>query len=69
VAPAETPEDIIKRLHAEVTKALQDKELQHAFRAAGVEAGTMTPAELGEFIKTEHEKWGKLVRATGATVN
>jgi hypothetical protein len=29
----------------------------------------MTPAELGEFIKTEHEKWGKLVRATGATVN
>jgi tripartite-type tricarboxylate transporter receptor subunit TctC len=69
VAPAGTPADIITRLHAEVTKALQDTELQHSFRAAGVEAGTMTPAELGEFIKTEHEKWGKLVRATGATVN
>jgi tripartite-type tricarboxylate transporter receptor subunit TctC len=69
VAPAGTPADIVKRLHAEITKALQDPELQQSFRAAGVEAGAMSPEELGEFIKTEHEKWGRLVHATGATVN
>jgi tripartite-type tricarboxylate transporter receptor subunit TctC len=68
-APSATPADIIARLHAETAKALQDTELQQMFRSAGVDATGMAPAEFAGFIRSEHEKWGRVVRATGATVN
>jgi len=68
-APAGTPGEIVQRLYAETAKALQDAELQQSFRAAGVEASPMSPQELAGFMRGEYEKWGKVVRATGATVN
>jgi tripartite-type tricarboxylate transporter receptor subunit TctC len=68
-APAGTPADIVNRLHAETAKALQDPELQQSFRSAGVSATIMNPQEFGAFLRAEHEKWGKVVRDTGATVN
>jgi tripartite-type tricarboxylate transporter receptor subunit TctC len=67
--PAGMPADIVQRLSAEIGKALQDQDLQSNFRAAGVEATAMGPAELNAFIRTEYEKWGRVVRETGATVN
>ena len=68
-APAGTAADIVQRLYAEAAKALQDAELQQSFRSAGVEASPMNPQELARFMRAEYEKWGKVVRATGATVN
>ena len=68
-APAGTPSDIVQRLYSETAKALQDPELQLSFRLAGVEAQVLAPQELTAFIRAEHDKWGKVVRATGATVN
>ena len=68
-APSGTPAEIVQRLYTETAKALQDAELQQNFRAAGVEASPMSPQELAGFLRAEYEKWGKVVRATGATVN
>jgi tripartite-type tricarboxylate transporter receptor subunit TctC len=74
-APAGTPPEILQRLHAETVKALQDPELQHSFRAAGVEPGAgigarvMSPEALNNFIAAEYEKWGRVIRDTGASVN
>ena len=68
-APPGTPAEIVQRLYTETAKALQDAELQQNFRAAGVEASPMSPQELAGFMRAEYEKWGKVVRATGATVN
>jgi tripartite-type tricarboxylate transporter receptor subunit TctC len=68
-APAGTPLDILQRLHAETTKALQDPELQQNFRRAGVEATVMPQQEIDAFVRNEYEKWGKVVKATGAKVN
>jgi len=68
-APAGTPPEIVQRLYAETAKVLQDPDVQHGFRAAGVEASVLGPEPLGAFIRSEHEKWGKVVRETGATVN
>jgi tripartite-type tricarboxylate transporter receptor subunit TctC len=68
-APPGTPAEIVQRLYAETAKALQDAELQQSFRAAGVEASPMSPQELAGFMRAEYEKWGKVVRDTGATVN
>ena len=69
VAPAGTPQALIERLRNEVNKALSDAELQRQFQAAGVEAATLEPQALEAFVRTEYEKWGRVVRATGATVN
>jgi tripartite-type tricarboxylate transporter receptor subunit TctC len=69
LAPLGTPPDIIQRIYTETVKILQDPELQPSFRAAGVEASVIPPAEFGGFMRSEYEKWGKVVRATGATVN
>jgi tripartite-type tricarboxylate transporter receptor subunit TctC len=68
-APAGTPQPIIQRLYTETAKALQDPELRRSFRAAGVEATVLAPQELAAFMRAEYEKWGKVVRETGATVN
>jgi tripartite-type tricarboxylate transporter receptor subunit TctC len=68
-APAATPPDIVRRLHTEVAKALQDADLQKTFRGAGVEAAAMTPQELERFLLGEHDKWGRVVKDTGARVN
>jgi tripartite-type tricarboxylate transporter receptor subunit TctC len=68
-APAGTPAEIVQRLYAETVKVLQDPEVQQGLRAAGVEPSALDPQALGAFIRAEHEKWGKVVRETGATVN
>jgi len=68
-APAGTPQDIIKRLADEVSKALQDPELQKHFHGAGVEASVMTGEPLARFVQSEYEKWGRVVKQTGAKVN
>ena len=68
-APAGTPQDIVQRLYVETAKALQDPELLQTLRTVGVEAHVLPPQELTEFIRAEHDKWGKVVRDTGATVN
>jgi len=67
--PAGMPADLVQRLNAEIAKALRDPEVQANFRAAGVEATSMGPQELNAFIRAEYEKWGRVVRETGATVN
>ena len=67
--PAGMPTDLVQRLHAEIAKALQDGEVQKNFHAAGVDATVMDPRELERFMRAEFDKWGKVVKDTGATVN
>jgi len=67
--PPAMPADIVQRLHAEIAKALREPEVQANFRAAGVEATSMGPQELSTFMRAEYDKWGRVVRDTGATVN
>jgi tripartite-type tricarboxylate transporter receptor subunit TctC len=67
--PPNMPADIVQRLATEIERALQDTELQATFRTAGIEAHFMPPQELAPFIASEYEKWGRVVKMTGATVN
>jgi len=67
--PAGMPPDIVQRLNTEIAKALKDPEVQKNFHGGGVEATSMGPQELERFMRDEYEKWGKVVRDTGATVN
>jgi tripartite-type tricarboxylate transporter receptor subunit TctC len=69
LAPASMPVEIVQRLHAGTGKALQDVELLRGLRAAGIAPSLLGPRELGAFMRAEYEKWGRVVRETGATIN
>lgn len=68
-APAATPKDIVARLNAEINKALQSQEVKDRLTPLGAAPLTMSPEQFTALVKAEREKWGKLVRDSGATAN
>jgi tripartite-type tricarboxylate transporter receptor subunit TctC len=63
VAPAGTPPAIINKLHAEVKKVLEMKDVRERLDALGGEVVASSPAETGTFLKGQIEKWAKVVKA------
>jgi tripartite-type tricarboxylate transporter receptor subunit TctC len=68
-APAGLPREILARLHGEIVRLLAAPEARAAIAATGLEVSLSTPEEFAAFVRAEHDKWGKVVRETGATVN
>ncbi|MBV8824646.1 MAG: tripartite tricarboxylate transporter substrate binding protein [Hyphomicrobiales bacterium] len=68
-APKDTPADIIARLNKEIGAALVDPGMIAKFANLGAEPMPMTPAEFGQFIAAEIDKWGKVVRFAGVTLD
>ena len=66
VAPARTPKAVISRLNAAVNDALPGLRERYASLGADVSGGTAP--EFGAFLKEEHEKWGRVVKLSGARV-
>jgi tripartite-type tricarboxylate transporter receptor subunit TctC len=69
LAPAGTPREIVAKLNADVTRALSTPEARKAITGAGVEVSLTTPEEFTALMRTDLERWGKVVRETGAAVN
>jgi tripartite-type tricarboxylate transporter receptor subunit TctC len=69
LAPAGTPAEVVQKLYTEVARTLREPEVQKAFAATGVEVSVMGPQELPAFMQAEIEKWGKVARESGATIN
>jgi tripartite-type tricarboxylate transporter receptor subunit TctC len=65
VAPAGTPADIVKRLNAEIVKALAQPALLATLDAEGSIAMNGTPDQAATFIKSEQAKWESLIREAG----
>jgi tripartite-type tricarboxylate transporter receptor subunit TctC len=66
LAPAGTPHAIVAKLNAVLLEALQAPEVRSKLEEAGAEPVGSSPAAFSAYIKAELEKWGKVVRATGA---
>ncbi|HTD91388.1 MAG TPA: tripartite tricarboxylate transporter substrate binding protein [Burkholderiales bacterium] len=66
VAPAKTSPDIIARLYKESASILQDRASREKMDANDFEATMLGPEQFGAFIRREIEKWGRVVKATGA---
>jgi tripartite-type tricarboxylate transporter receptor subunit TctC len=65
VAPARVPRDIVRRLNAEVNRAMQQPDVNAKLVAAGLVLANESPEYFEKFLKTEYEKYGKLVRDIG----
>lgn len=68
-APAKTPREIIDRLSGETTKALAQPKLREVYEASAAEPGSMTPAQLREYLASEAKSWGEVVRAVGLKID
>lgn len=68
-APAKTPPEITRKLHAETVKVLNQPEFRAKLESNGFVVVGGSPEEFRAFIKAENEKWGKAVKASGATVD
>lgn len=62
VAPAATPKPIVAKLHAEVQKALQTKEVRERMTAVGGEVIPGSADMFGALIRSERQRYEKLVR-------
>jgi len=69
MAPAGTPAPAIARLNAVIRDALAEPGVQQRLAAAGADAVVSTPAELAGIMRSETEKWGRVVREARVTVN
>jgi tripartite-type tricarboxylate transporter receptor subunit TctC len=63
VAAAGTPKDIVGRLNSEISRILGTPEMKENLAKQGAEVYTMTPEQLGNWLKTEIDKWAKVVKA------
>ncbi len=63
VAPAGTPKEAVARLNAEITRILNTPEMKENLARQGAEVYTMTSEQLGNWLKSEIEKWAKVVKA------
>jgi tripartite-type tricarboxylate transporter receptor subunit TctC len=68
LAPAGTPQTVIKRLNAAVNRAYADPKIRAAYAKEGIEPAGGTPADVAQSIKEGQEKWGKLVRDLGISL-
>jgi tripartite-type tricarboxylate transporter receptor subunit TctC len=65
-APAGTPRPIVNQLNSEIVKVLNQPDVKERFTSQGVELVGNKPEEFGAFLKKEHAKWSKVVKASGA---
>ena len=65
-APAKTPPEIVARLYKESAAVLQDRATLDKMDANDFVLTVMNPEQFGAYIRSEIEKWGKVVKATGA---
>jgi len=64
--PAKTPAEIIDKLNREINASLADPKMKARIAELGATVLTGSPADFGRMIAEETEKWGKVVKASGA---
>jgi len=64
-APKNTPVEIVDKLNKEINAGLADPNIKERLADLGGTPLVGSPADFGEFIAAETEKWGKVIRAAG----
>jgi tripartite-type tricarboxylate transporter receptor subunit TctC len=63
--PAGTPRPVIEQLHRALVRAYRSPEIEAQLRATGSYAAADTPEEFAAFVRTENEKWSRVIRDAG----
>jgi len=69
VGPAGIARPVVGRLNEALIVALRSQEIRQRVSAAGFELWTSTPEEFARVIRTDRDRWGPIVKASGAKVD
>ncbi len=69
LAPAATPKEIVARINREIGKAVANPDTAERLAAEGANPSAGSPEQFGSFIRSEILRWGKVIKATGTTID
>jgi tripartite-type tricarboxylate transporter receptor subunit TctC len=69
LAPAGTPREVVQKINTEIAKVLSTAEAKKLMASAGVDVAIAPSDDFGALLRSELDRWGKVVKETGATVN
>jgi len=67
MAPRGTPPEVVRKINADVNKALADPEIAALTRSLGFDSTPESPEQFADEIRADARKYGEIVRRTGAT--
>jgi tripartite-type tricarboxylate transporter receptor subunit TctC len=68
-APAGVPQPVAQRLNAEFVKVMQQPDLKQRLASLGADPLTSTPEEFSSYLRSEIDKWAKVVKTSGMKVD
>ena len=69
LAPAGTPREVVVKLNSEINNVLRSPDFVKLFAGLGADAAPNTAEWFAAYMKSETEKWAKVVKVSGATAN
>ncbi len=63
--PAGLPADAVKRMNEALVKGMKAKDVVDRFNAIGAIVHTSSPEEFAAYIRSEHARWGEVIRGAG----
>ncbi|HZQ72612.1 MAG TPA: tripartite tricarboxylate transporter substrate binding protein [Burkholderiales bacterium] len=69
IAPAGLPRPVTARLNGALVQALRSPDIRQRLSAQAFEPWTSTPEEFARVIRSDYEKWGRIVKASGARID
>jgi len=68
LVPAATPKEIVARLSQEIITAMNSPEVRERLNAQGAEVATQKPEELAAYLRSETDKWARIIKAANIKV-
>jgi len=68
LVPAATPKDIVARLNREAVKVLEAADVRERYAGMGVEPAPSTPERAAAYLRSETDKYAKVVKAIGLRI-
>lgn len=68
-APAAVPKHLVAKINGDITAVLDIPDMKQRLDKLGADAAPQSPEDFAKFVRAEVEKWAKVVKESGATVN
>jgi tripartite-type tricarboxylate transporter receptor subunit TctC len=69
LAPAGTPEPIVRKMNADIADLLRDKDVIEKFAGVGADPYITQPEQFGRILQDDIQKWAQVVKASGARID